>query len=112
MNRKITALGILLIAGLIVAGVSGALALVTETHTADKVINTQNSVKSNKDVKVTIEDAKKIALLAVPGTIVKAEQKNEKENVVYNIEIVNGKTTIAVKIDATTGKVLENEIED
>lgn len=94
MNRKITVLGILLIAGLIVAGVSGALALVTETHTTDKAINTQSSVKENKDVKVTIEDAKKTALLAVPGTIIKAEQKNEKGNVVYNIEISDGKTIV------------------
>lgn len=45
MNRKITALGILLIAGLIVAGATGAIATVTETHTADKVINTQNLEK-------------------------------------------------------------------
>jgi uncharacterized membrane protein YkoI len=112
MDRKITALSILLIAGVVIAGVSVAIASVTEKHTADKAINTQISVKENKDVKVTIEDAKKIALLAVPGTIVKEELKNGTENVVYNIEINNGKTTIAVKIDAVTGTVLEKEIED
>lgn len=112
MNKKITALGILLLAGLVIAGAAGAIASVTETHTANKAINTQSSVKENKDVKVTIEDANKTALLAVPGTIVKAEQKNEKGNVVYNIEISDGKTTSAVKIDAVTGKVLEKEIED
>jgi uncharacterized membrane protein YkoI len=148
MNRKIIALGILLLAGLVIAGASGAFASVT--HAANEAINTQSSVKENsdimehtdlegsgaddgnksdqetvddgngsdesaqlqKDVKVTIEDAKKTALLAVPGTIVKAEQKNEKENVVYNIEISNGKTISAVKIDAVTGKVLEKETED
>jgi len=132
MNRNITALGILLLAGVVVAGASGALALVTETHTADTSINTQSSVKENKagletvddgngadesaqlqkDVKVTIEDANKTALSTGLGTIVKAELKTEKGNAVYNVEISNGKTTSAVKIDAVTGKVLEKEIED
>lgn len=133
MKRKIIALSILLLTGLVIAGASGAFASVRGTNAADKAINTQSSVKENtdimeqtdlegsgadesaqlqKDVKVTIEDAKKTALLAVPGTIVKAEQKNKKENVVYNIEISNGKTISAVKIDAITGKVLEEEIED
>jgi uncharacterized membrane protein YkoI len=132
MNRKITALSILLLAGLVIAGAAGAIASVTETHAADTSIDTQSSVKENKadqetvddgneadesaqlqkDVKVTIEDAKKTALLAVPGTIVKTEQKNEKGNVVYNMEISNGKTISAVKIDSVTGKVLETEIED
>ncbi len=112
MNKKITALGILLLAGVVIAGASGALASVTKTHTADKAINTQTSVKENKDVKVTVEDAKKIALLAVPGTIVKEELKTEKGIVVYNIEISDGKANTAVKIDAVTGKVLEKETED
>lgn len=112
MNRTITALGLLLLASVVIAGASGALTSVTKTQTADKAIDTQSSVIENKDVKVTIEDAKKIALLAVPGTIVKEELKTEKGNAVYNIEIRNGKTISAVKIDTTTGKVLENEIED
>jgi uncharacterized membrane protein YkoI len=149
MNRNITALGILLLAGVVVAGASGALALVTETHAADTAINTQSSVKENadikehadfnedgtddgkevddgngvdesaqlqKDVKVAMEDAKKTALLEVPGTIVKAELDNENGKAVYSIEISNGKTTSDVKIDAVTGKVLNietgNENED
>jgi len=131
MNRKITALGIMLLACLLIVAAVGAFASVT--HAADEAINTHSSVKENtdikehtdlegsgadesaqlrKDVKVTIEDAKKTALLAVPGTVVKAEQKNEKGNVVYNIEISDGKTISAVKIDTVTGKVLEKEIED
>jgi uncharacterized membrane protein YkoI len=143
MNRNITALGILLLAGVVVAGASGALALVTETHAADTAINTQSSVKENadikehadfnedgaddgngvdesaqlqKDVKVAMEDAKKTALLEVPGTIVKAELDNENGKAVYSIEISNEKTTSDVKIDAVTGKVLNietgNENED
>ena len=112
MNRKITALGILLLAGVVIAGASGALASISKTHTTDKAINALSSVKDNKDVKVTVEDAKKIALLAVPGTVIKEELKSEKGNVVYNIEISNGKSNTAVKIDAVTGKVLEKEIED
>jgi uncharacterized membrane protein YkoI len=63
-----------------------------------------------------MEDAKKTALLEVPGTIVKAELDNENGKAVYSIEISNGKTTSDVKIDAVTGKVLNietgNENED
>jgi len=140
MNRKIIVLSILLLAGLVIAGASGAIASITETYTANTAMNTQSSVKENtdiekqtdfneygaddgkevddeadesgqlqKDVKVTIEDAKNTALLTVPGTIVEAELDNENGIAVYSIEISNGKTTSDVKIDAVTGKVLNTE---
>jgi uncharacterized membrane protein YkoI len=142
MNRKITVLSILLLAGLVIAGASGAIASVTETQKADMAINTQSSVKEisdieehtnldeneaddgkevddgsgadelaqlQKDVKVTLEDAKKTALITVPGTIAKAELDNENGTAVYSIEISNGTTTSDVKIDVVTGKVLNIE---
>lgn len=112
MNKNKTILGILLLVGIFIVGLSLAIISVAEKETADKAINTQISGKEIKDVKVTMEEAKNIALLAVPGTIVKVYLKNETRNVVYNIEINDGKTTIAVKIDAVTGTVLDKEIED
>lgn len=51
MNRNITALSILLLAGIVIAGASGAFASVAGTHAADKVIDTQSSVNENKDIK-------------------------------------------------------------
>jgi uncharacterized membrane protein YkoI len=112
MSKNKTILGFLLLVGVVIVGLSLAITSVAEKETADNAINTQISGKEIKDVKVTMEDAKNIALLAVPGTIVKEDLKNEKGNVVYNMEINDGKTTIAVKIDAVTGTVMETEIED
>lgn len=94
MTRNTTILGILLLVVIVIAGLSLAIPSVTEKETADNAINTQISGKEIKDVKVTIEEAKKIALLAVPGTIVKEELKTETRNVVYNIEINDGKQSL------------------
>lgn len=63
--------------------------------------------------KVTLADARSIALKARPGKIV--DQELEKEGggsgLRYSFDIVSRHKTIEVGVDAMTGKVLENGAE-
>ena len=66
-----------------------------------------------KTAKVTLEDARAIALKARPGTVTDQELEKEKggSGLRYSFDIKNGKTTYEVGVDAQTGKVLENAAE-
>ena len=73
-------------------------------------------VKSNSEAvlagmaKVSLDSARKEALKAVPGTVLKAELENENGYLVYGIEIAKvDRQIVDVKIDAGNGKVLKVE---
>lgn len=63
--------------------------------------------------KITLANARVMALKARPGKII--DQELEKESggsgLRYSFDIVSGHKTIEVGIDAMTGKVLENSAE-
>ena len=63
--------------------------------------------------KVTIEQARTIALKAYPGKITDEELEQEKggSGLRYSFDIKNGKVTHEVGVDAKTGAVLENSTE-
>lgn len=63
--------------------------------------------------KVTIVDARAIALKAHPGTITDEELENEGggSGLRYSFDITGAKGTQEVGVDAMTGKVLENKLE-
>jgi uncharacterized membrane protein YkoI len=63
--------------------------------------------------KVTLEQARAIALKARAGQITDQELEKEKggSGLRYSFDIKNGKVTYAVGVDAKTGKVLENAAE-
>jgi uncharacterized membrane protein YkoI len=63
--------------------------------------------------KITIEDARSIALKAQPGTITDEELEKEKggSGLRYSFDIKSGKITYEVGVDAMTGNVLENSKE-
>lgn len=67
-----------------------------------------------KDAKITIKEARVIALKAYPGKIV--DEELEKENggsgLRYSFDIKHGKATQEVGVDAVSGKVLENGPEE
>ena len=66
-------------------------------------------------VKLTLGQARKIALAKVPGTIVEEELEKERGVWVYEFEIKpdpKKKTLKEVVIDANSGKVLEIETEN
>lgn len=63
--------------------------------------------------KVTMPQARGIALKAVPGRILKQELEREKggSGLRYSFDIRSGATTWEVGVDARTGAVLENRPE-
>lgn len=66
-----------------------------------------------KDAKVTIEQARAIAVKAFPGKITDEELEKEKggSGLRYSFDIKQGKTEQEVGVDAKTGAVLENDAE-
>ncbi|MHB8474062.1 MAG: PepSY domain-containing protein [Gammaproteobacteria bacterium] len=66
--------------------------------------------KLAKDAKITITEARAIALKAFPGKIADEELEREKggSGLRYSFDIKHGKVTQEVGVDAISGKVLEN----
>jgi len=66
-----------------------------------------------KDAKVSLTEARAIALKAHPGKITDEELENEKggSGLRYSFDIKRGSVTQEVGVDAKTGKVLENKKE-
>lgn len=66
-----------------------------------------------KDAKISIEQARAIAIKAFPGKITDEELEKEKggSGLRYSFDIKNGQTEQEVGIDAETGTVLENSSE-
>ena len=66
-----------------------------------------------KNAKVTLPEARAIALKAFPGKITDEELEKEKggSGLRYSFDIKNGGVTHEVGVDAKTGKLLENSVE-
>lgn len=103
--RKSVRIGIIglaaLGASLAFAGVSSA----TETHKSDPALMAQ--------AKISMEQARVIALKAHAGKITDEELEQEKggSGLRYSFDIRKGKHTQEVGVDAKTSKVLENDPE-
>jgi len=68
---------------------------------------------SQLEAKVTLAEARTIALATYPGKITSEELEKESggSGLRYSFVIVKGKEKHEVGVDAKTGKVLENSIE-
>ncbi len=66
-----------------------------------------------KEAKVSIDQARRIALKAHPGKVTDQELEREPggSGLRYSFDIRKGKVTQEVGVDAMTGKVLENKAE-
>jgi uncharacterized membrane protein YkoI len=66
-----------------------------------------------KDAKITLAEARAIALKVYAGEIVSEELEKEKggSGLRYSFDIKNGRVTHEVGVDAKTGKLLENIVE-
>ena len=69
--------------------------------------------KLAKNAKITMADARAIALKAHPGKITDEELEKEKggSGLRYSFDIKDAKGTQEVGVDAKTGMVLENKLE-
>ena len=74
------------------------------TYTGEELAN---------DVKITLADARAIALKTFPGKIKGEELEKEKggSGLRYSFDIEKGRVIHEVGIDAKTGSVLENSVE-
>ena len=86
-----------------------------ETAQGNKVnsIYAYTGEELEKHAKVSLFQARKIALKAHPGKIVDEELENESggSGLRYSFDIKQGAKTYEVGVDAKTGKVLENAVE-
>lgn len=62
-----------------------------------------------KEAKVGIEQARAIALKAHPGKITDEELERVGGGLHYSFDIMNGKATLEVGVDAKTGALLEGK---
>ena len=87
-----------LCAGLVVGATLGL------TYTGEELAN---------DAKITLADARGIALKAIPGKITDEELKKEKggSGLRYSFDIEKGRVIHEVGVDAKTGRVIENSAE-
>nr|WP_295971624.1 PepSY domain-containing protein [uncultured Bacillus sp.] len=106
MNKKliIGALGMAIIFG-------GALA----AGAAEDPSSPKEILKNGQN-RITLEEAKKIALKEADGRVESVEMEKGLNRVVYEVEIEKGNTDYDVYIDASTGKVVsvkkENRLDD
>jgi uncharacterized membrane protein YkoI len=93
--------------------VLGALTLIAGLIGGASIATAYSGEELAKTAKVTLEDARAIALKARPGTVTDQELEKEKggSGLRYSFDIKNGKTTYEVGVDAQTSKVLENAAE-
>jgi len=61
--------------------------------------------------KLTMENAKKIALVKEAGTIKSVELEHEKGRWIYSFDIVKGVQTREVNVDANTGAIVEDSLD-
>ena len=64
------------------------------------------------DVSLSEQEAVRIALVAAPGKVIDSELENDDGIMVYEFEIQQGDNIREVEVDANTGAILENKIDD
>ncbi len=101
-------------------GFSGALALgfilSTSAFAGPQATASKSDIPAElaKEAKVTLEEARKTALAAVPGGTLQSEElEREKGKLIYSFDIKVGKKPgiQEVGVDAVSGKIVENKHE-
>jgi uncharacterized membrane protein YkoI len=100
----------------LVAGVMATGAAVTAASTAwaeDALPKGFTGAALAKDAKISLAEARAIALKVFAGEIVAEELEKEKggSGLRYSFDIKNGRVTHEVGVDAKTGKLLEDAVE-
>ena len=74
---------------------------------------TSPAANLSAQAKVTMKEARHIALKTYPGKVVKQELEKEAggSGLRYSFDIKSATTTHEIGVDAKTGKVLENSVE-
>jgi uncharacterized membrane protein YkoI len=64
-----------------------------------------------KDAKISMSEARQIALKTYPGKIMKQELEREAGGLRYSFDIRQGRKWREIGVDARTGQILENKAE-
>lgn len=116
MSKKSTA--ILTLAGLLAIGGAGSSMFADEAKAQTTKVETKTTVKHVRQVepsqadlqkltKITMVEARAIALKKAPGTIKSEELENEHGKLIYSFDISTGGTGITeVNVDAINGKII------
>jgi uncharacterized membrane protein YkoI len=74
---------------------------------------TQEQERLKREAKISMDQAREIALKRAPGTVESGELEREHGKIVYSFDIRNSKGTIdEVQVSAITGKVVRVEHEN
>ena len=76
---------------------------------AQKPKNDQSELQ--KEAKITMAQAQKIALDTEPGTIKSREIERENGKLIFSFDIQTKKGIHEINVDAITGQVVENSVE-
>jgi hypothetical protein len=71
----------------------------------------QTTAATAKQRKITMAEARKIALARQPGTIKSAELEKEKGKLIYSFDIRRPDGIHEVNVDASSGQVVEDSVE-
>jgi uncharacterized membrane protein YkoI len=63
------------------------------------------------EAKISLAEARAIALKVFAGTVASEELEREKGGLRYSFDIKNGSVTHEVGVDAKTGQIVENSVE-
>jgi uncharacterized membrane protein YkoI len=100
-----------IIAGVMATGAAAAAAPAARAGEANPAAFTGEALA--KDAKISLAEARAIALKVFAGEIVAEELEKEKggSGLRYSFDIKKGRVTHEVGVDAKTGRLLENSIE-
>ncbi len=106
MKSRIAAISLVALVGL---GVAAGNASDTKAKTGKESTAKTDQATLQKEAKITMDEAKAIALKKVPGTIDSGELEREHGKLIYSFDIkVSGKSGITeVAVDAINGKIID-----
>ncbi|MBO3743412.1 PepSY domain-containing protein [Actinoplanes flavus] len=111
MNRKATA-AVFATGSLIVLGFGGA-ALAGGADDGRPPAFASPSVTAPAGGEVTADEARAIALRAVPGgTVESVERDTEHGRLVWDVDVIEGGVEHDLDVDATTGEITSHQIDD
>lgn len=92
---------------------AGASLTIAAPKTRQENNEAQEQARLQRQAKITMEQARDVALKRAPGTVESSELEREHGRLVYSFDIRNSKGTIdEVQVSALTGKVVRVEHEN
>lgn len=85
--------------------------IVAAAMCAGMLLGAAGAQTAKPKTKLTLTDARKIALARQAGTIKEGELEHEKGRWIYSFDILRAGKTHEVNVDANTGEIVEDSVE-